>query len=56
MFCDVTSCVTMYVNPFLPEYIISAGPLNAGDKMVAPGKYPKRARNTTSSAFFRPKR
>ena len=44
------------LNPFLPEFIIPAEPLNAGDKMAAPGRSPKRAHNTTSSAFFRPKR
>ena len=52
------SCVTITnaLNPFLPEFIIPAEPLNAGDKMAAPGRSPKQARNTTSSAFFRPKR
>ena len=44
------------VNPFLPEFIIPAEPLNAEDKMAAPGRYPKWARNATSSAFVQPKR
>ena len=43
-----------FFNPFLPEFIIAAEPLNARDKMLAPGRYSKRARNATSSAFFRP--
>ena len=46
---------TCTFNPFLPEFIISAEPLNAGDKMAAPGRYLKQARNATSSAFFLPK-
>ena len=48
-------CENWPFNPFLLEFIISAEPLNAGDKMAAPGK-PKRVRNATSNAFFRPKR
>ena len=48
----MTDC---FLNPFLLEFIIPAEPLNAGDKMAAPGRYPKRARKTTSSAFFWPK-
>ena len=43
------------INPFLPEFIIPAKPLNARDKMAVPRSYPKRARNTTSSAFNWPK-
>ena len=53
---NVQICVDLTkLNPFLPEFIIPAEPLNARDKMAAPERYPKRARNTTSSVFFRPK-
>ena len=41
---------TFIFNPFHPEFIILAEPLNAGDKMAAPERYPKRTRNATSSA------
>ena len=30
-------------NPFLPQFIIPAEPLNAGDKMVVPRRYPKHS-------------
>ena len=50
---EASSACTFF-NPFLPEFIIAAEPLNARDKMLAPGRYSKRACNATSSAFFRP--
>ena len=51
----VCVCVHACINSFLPEFIIPTKPLNAEDRMMAPGKYPKRARNATSSAFVWPK-
>ena len=48
----VYHCHLVLFNPFVPEFIIPAEPLNAGHKMVAPGAYTKRACNAPSSAFF----
>ena len=35
------------INPFLPEFIIPAEPLCAGDKMAVPGRSPKRNTSVT---------
>ena len=48
---EVNVCPAMF-KPFVQEFIIPAEPLNAADKMAGPGRYPKWARNTPSSAFF----